>query len=69
MAVTIDAFGLSCPQPVIMVDKAIKDEMFPITVLTNSSVVIENVSRFALRKGLTLSRNYGDEVVSLIIDN
>lgn len=69
MAITIDAFGLSCPQPIILVDNAIKKNLFPITVLTDSSVVVENISRFVKRKGFRLSKNYGDEVVSLIIDN
>ncbi len=69
MAVTIETFGLSCPQPVIMVKDAIKEKNFPITVLIDSEVVLENVSRFVKREGLSLNRNYGDGLVSLVISS
>lgn len=44
----IDARGLSCPLPVVMVQKAVKsgnpDEL---TVLVDAMVCVENVTRFA----------------------
>lgn len=69
MAVTIETFGLSCPQPVILVKKAIDENKFPITVLIDSEVVLENVSRLVKRMGLSFSRSYGDGLVSLVISS
>ncbi len=42
---TIDARGLSCPQPVILTQKAIKSEDNDFEVLVNSVVSMENVLR------------------------
>lgn len=42
---TIDARGLSCPQPVILTQKAIKNEENDFEVLVNSVVSMENVLR------------------------
>ncbi len=56
MAKTLDARGLSCPQPVLMALNEIKagttDE---ITVLVDSDTAKENVSRAAGSKGWTVS--------------
>ncbi len=51
MAKTVDARGLSCPQPVIMAQKAIQDGKFPIEVLVNTVTSRENVRRMAEMKG------------------
>ena len=45
MSDTIDARGLSCPQPVIMTQKAIKEGKKTFSVLVNSVVSRENVER------------------------
>ena len=42
----IDCKGLSCPEPVIMTKKALKEEK-EIVVLVDSRVPMENISRFA----------------------
>jgi len=56
MAKTIDARGLSCPQPVLMTLDGIKagndDELI---VLVDSDASKENVSRAATSKGWTLA--------------
>ena len=41
----VDARGLSCPQPVILTQKAIKEGMENFEVLVNSVVSRENVIR------------------------
>ena len=41
----IDARGLSCPQPVVLTQKAIKDGSDSFDVLVNSNVSKENVVR------------------------
>jgi TusA-related sulfurtransferase len=49
MTNTVDARGLSCPQPVILVRKAIQGGAFPIEVLVDTVTSRENVRRTAER--------------------
>ena len=52
MSKTIDARGLSCPQPVLMTLDAIKSgEANEMTVLVDNEASKENVSRAAASKG------------------
>jgi len=52
MSKTIDARGLSCPQPVLMTLDAIKSgETGEMTVLVDNKASRENVSRAATSKG------------------
>ncbi len=44
---TVDARGLSCPQPVILARKAIAAAQFPIEVLVDTVTSRENVRRMA----------------------
>jgi TusA-related sulfurtransferase len=48
----IDARGLSCPQPVVLVDKAVANGNTDLEILVDNEVVRENVSRLAARRGL-----------------
>jgi len=48
---TVDARGLSCPQPVILTRKAIKAGGFPIEVLVETVTSRENVRRAAEKLG------------------
>ncbi len=45
MAERIDARGLSCPQPVVLTQKAIKSGLPEFEVLVDSEVSRENVTR------------------------
>ncbi|MEG0339757.1 MAG: sulfurtransferase TusA family protein [Oscillospiraceae bacterium] len=50
----IDARGLSCPMPVVMVQKAVKNEApNTLEVLVDNECAVENVSRFAKSRGYT----------------
>jgi selenium metabolism protein YedF len=51
MAVTIDARGLACPQPVIMARKAIEEneQNEQITVLVDNDMAVENIRRLAVK--------------------
>lgn len=52
MAMTVDARGLSCPQPVIMaLDEMKKEENREIVVLVDTDTSKENVSRAAVSQG------------------
>ena len=48
---TVDARGLSCPQPVVMFHMALKEENGPFDVLVDNAVSVENVTRAATKKG------------------
>ena len=54
MAHTVDARGLSCPQPVILARSAIQAGEFPIEVLVETVTSRENVRRAAERLGCTV---------------
>ncbi|MBQ0004665.1 MAG: sulfurtransferase TusA family protein [Clostridiales bacterium] len=51
----IDARGLSCPQPVIMVANAVKSGEAEYTVLVDGVTPKENVTRFAESKGYSVN--------------
>ena len=48
----IDARGLSCPQPVVLVRKAISDGLTDLNILVSSDVARENVLRTLKNSGL-----------------
>ena len=52
MAKQVDARGFSCPQPVIIARKAIKEDEFPIEVLVDTVTSRENVRRMAEKAGV-----------------
>jgi tRNA 2-thiouridine synthesizing protein A len=52
MIKTIDARGLSCPQPVILASRAIDEDTFPIEVFVDTVTACENVQRMSSNKGL-----------------
>ena len=55
MATTVDARGLSCPQPVILTSDAIKTaEETQIIVLVDTDTSRENVTRAATSQGCTV---------------
>jgi len=59
---TVDARGLSCPQPVILAQRAIEEGRFPIEVLVDTVTSRENVRRAAERAGLKVQvEAMGDE--------
>jgi tRNA 2-thiouridine synthesizing protein A len=62
VATTVDARGLSCPQPVILARRAIQAGEFPIEVLVETVTSRENVRRAAEKLGCAVSvHEIGDE--------
>jgi len=51
MSKVVDARGLSCPEPVILVRKALDEARFPIVVLVDAPAARENVRRLAEKAG------------------
>jgi len=67
MAKTVDARGLSCPQPVILARKAIAAGEFPIEVLVETVTSRENVRRMAEKAGCTVRVEQVGEEFKLIL--
>lgn len=64
----IDARGYSCPEPVLMTKKALKELGKPLTVLVDSETPLQNITRFARNNGHTVaSRSLGDEEYEIVI--
>jgi len=62
MAHSVDARGLSCPQPVILARNAIQAGTFPIEVLVETVTSRENVRRAAEKLGCNVKiEDLGDE--------
>lgn len=51
MIVTVNACGLSCPQPVMLAQKAISNGNFPIEISIDTVTSRENVCRMAIKQG------------------
>ena len=64
---TIDARGLSCPQPVLLTKKAMMAND-SITVLVDNNVAFENISRYAKNSGFALSFLQDGEDFSITIN-
>lgn len=52
---TIDARGLSCPEPVIMTKKALQSKENRYEILVDNVTAKENVTRFASHQGYQVS--------------
>jgi TusA-related sulfurtransferase len=60
----IDARGLSCPQPVVLVDRALTDGNIDLEILVDNEVARENVTRLVIKRGLkTDTRQEGSDIV------
>lgn len=52
----VDARGMACPMPVVMVQKAVKNGApVELTVMVDNQCAVENVTRFAQSQGYTIS--------------
>ena len=67
MSKVIDARGLSCPQPVILVMKAIERGEFPIEAIVDTATARENVSRMAQKSGCQVEITPEDGDFRLIV--
>lgn len=50
----VDARGMSCPQPVLMSKKAIKDSPKSVEILVDNNTAKENVRRFLASSGYSV---------------
>lgn len=64
----IDARGFSCPIPVVMVQKAVKDNPDKLEVLVDNQTCVDNVKRFAGNNGYDVAvKELEDEEFSLTL--
>lgn len=64
----VDARGFSCPIPVVMVQKAVKDKPDKLEVLVDSQTCVGNVTRFANNNGYDVAvKETEDEEFSLTL--
>ncbi len=63
----IDARGLSCPEPVVRVQKGIAVSPEGLTVLVDAMVCVENIKRFAASRGysVAVAENDGEYALTL----
>lgn len=66
-AIIVDARGLSCPQPVILAQKAISEGVFPVEVTVDTVTSRENVRRMAEKKGCKVEISQQDDEFKLVI--
>jgi tRNA 2-thiouridine synthesizing protein A len=60
----IDARGLSCPQPVVLVNRAVAEGNTDLEIIVDNEVARENVTRLATKRGLkTDARQEGTDIV------
>ena len=64
----VDARGLSCPQPLMMTNDAIKSQEGPIKVLVSEPHQRTNVEKFAKDKGKKVTVNEVGSEFEIIIE-
>ncbi|MDO9087254.1 MAG: sulfurtransferase TusA family protein [Anaerolineaceae bacterium] len=67
MSKVVDVRGLSCPQPVILVQNAIDEGQFPIEVWLDSVTSRENVRRMATRSGCSIEITEKDDEFLMVL--
>ena len=63
----IDARGRSCPEPVIMIQKAMASKESKYEIMVDNRVSVENVTRFAEHSGYKVSVTEKDDEYTLTI--
>ena len=63
----LDARGLSCPEPVIMIRKAMMSKDSAYEMIVDNPVSKENVTRYAEHQGytVTVTENAGEYVLAM----
>ena len=65
--VAIDARGLSCPEPVILISRAMKSGESAYEIIVDNRVSRENVTRYAEHQGYMVSVTETDGEFTLLI--
>lgn len=57
---TLDVRGYSCPQPLMMTMKALKNQEEDLEVIVDSMVCVENISRYVKHNNMNVSHSKGE---------
>ena len=63
----LDARGLSCPEPVVMIRKAMMSKANAYTMVVDNPTAKENVTRYAEHQGYTVAVSEKDDEYTLTI--
>lgn len=63
--IKVDTCGTSCPQPVLMTKKALKDDTKEIEVIVDNNTSKSNVTKFLTSKGFSVSIVEGNEIYTI----
>ena len=63
---TLDARGISCPEPLIMLKNALKAEA-QLTMLVDNKATLDNCEKFAKKQGFAVDVEKDGEVFKLLI--
>ena len=63
----LDARGLSCPEPVVMIRKAMASKANEYTIMVDNITAKENVTRYAEHQGYTVSAEQNGDDYTLTI--
>jgi len=64
----VDARGLSCPMPVVLVQNAVKsNHPNELEVLLDAECSVENVTRYAVNQGYTVTKEENGDETKLIL--
>ena len=61
----LDARGLSCPEPVVMIRKAMASKADEYTMVVDNPTAKENVTRYAEHQGYTVTVSENDDEFTL----
>lgn len=63
----VDARGLVCPQPIVLVKKALNKDVKELTVLVDNRAALENVTRFAnaMKYNVSVEKNSDEFILTL----
>lgn len=64
---TLDARGLSCPEPVVMIRKAMESKEKSYQIVVDNPTAKENVSRYAEHQGYTVAVSEENDEYTLSI--
>lgn len=57
----LDARGLSCPEPVIMIKNAMQNNEKEYTITVDNRTSVENITRYAEHQGYSVSVSNSDD--------
>ncbi len=64
----VDVRGLSCPEPIMLSDEAVKGGEFPIKILVSEPHQVDNIMNFLSNRGRKITSNLVGSEFEVIIE-